>query len=127
PELSVATDCIYPVTEFCRGTIAPEMTAPDGSVTVPRTVPLLMDCGKAGKALRKQARPRINPGLPKLYFIICLHVPRRCLRKIQSRTCGQLALPIGRSGQNKDLGMEARGRAGKMQRRNEFALRGRSI
>jgi hypothetical protein len=62
------------------------MTAPDGSVTVPRTVPLLMDCGSAVKALRKQAKPtQINPRVPK-YFIICLHVVRRCLRKIQSPT-----------------------------------------
>jgi len=57
------------------------MTAPDGSVTVPRTVPLLMDCESAGKALRKQAMYN----LPKLNFILSL--PKKidyCPREVPS-------------------------------------------
>jgi hypothetical protein len=52
------------------------MTAPEGSATVPRMVPLLMDCGAAGQAVRRQVSPIQIADRPKVNLIMCLHEER---------------------------------------------------
>src|SRR5271154_3111886 len=43
PEVSVTAVCWNPVTPLAMRTCAPTISAPEGSVTTPWTVPLLMD------------------------------------------------------------------------------------
>jgi hypothetical protein len=52
PFVSVTVARSYPVMALLIATSAPTVTAPDGSVTVPVTVPLLMVCAEQGKVAR---------------------------------------------------------------------------
>src|ERR1019366_8154960 len=56
PALFVVTLREFLVERSARVTAASEMTAPDTSLTVPSTVPLLVDCAHVGKAAPTQSR-----------------------------------------------------------------------
>jgi hypothetical protein len=59
PELLVVTLREFLVERSVRVTAASEITAPDTSLTVPSTVPLLVDCALAGRAMPRQ-RTSVN-------------------------------------------------------------------
>ncbi len=97
PVASVVTVRSRPLTSLTRWTVALGTTAPEGSVTVPRTAPELLPCAVAPSAANIRTRMgKMRRIAPSLYGIGSLHV--------MAESCERLAAALLASASTVHLG-----------------------